>query len=81
MTDPAMTDEIAKIMSGLSEAQRDAILSCHEDDKRSFWFSGTHCTILRALWNKGIGSYRARPSRLTPLGLAVRAALLKGPTE
>lgn len=67
-------DIIAAIVKGLSEAQRRAILGAPKT-KTGFWVvlsPGCRATTLQALKRQGIIS---NLTFLTPLGLAVRAAL------
>lgn len=72
-----MTANASSIAASLGEKERTAILSCRDGGKGEMWLAA-HCTITRRLWKKSLATYHSRPSRLTDLGLAVRAALLSG---
>ncbi len=70
-----MPDNVEQIAAGLSDASRLALVNCRESDSGAYWLTA-HATILRLLWKRDLATFRARPSRLTPLGQQVRAHIL-----
>lgn len=69
-----MTEDAARIAKGLTEAQRQALVGAYCEQglvmtRLETFRSG------RALHRMGLTNLRWSPSGLTPLGLAVRAAL------
>jgi hypothetical protein len=70
-----MTEDIARIAAGLTEAQKRAVITGHETlfGKQVLLSAKVNCRTVRILENKGLAllhdPYRMR---LTPLGLQVR---------
>lgn len=69
-----MTDEAAAIARGLTKAQREALLSAL-DIGFAFITTFAYGRSAKALHRIGLTNLSWAPSSLTPLGLAVRAAL------
>lgn len=70
--------EPERIAAGLSEAQRRAVIDCEWHGSGETQFATTPCIGVSPLPASLAHMFTLRSDRLTPLGLAVRAILLKG---
>ena len=72
-----MADEIARIVAGLTKAQREALLSATDAMSSHGGYPFFTVRHTGEPWPQGIAQFLTRSiDRLTPLGLAVRARLV-----